>query len=72
MSEDDSFTLFRSRKAAQLQIEGSPLPCALYANVETNQTSRFKPYAAALDLRRVERIAQHLKKTSATPTAGAN
>jgi S-DNA-T family DNA segregation ATPase FtsK/SpoIIIE len=72
MSEDDSFTLFRSRKAAQLQIEGSSLPCALYANVETNQTSRCKPYSAALDLKRVDRIAQHLKKNAGPAAARAN
>jgi S-DNA-T family DNA segregation ATPase FtsK/SpoIIIE len=65
MSEDDSFTLFRSRKAAQLQIEGSPLPCALYSNVETNYTVRFKPYVPMPDGEMVGRVAQHLKKAFA-------
>jgi S-DNA-T family DNA segregation ATPase FtsK/SpoIIIE len=62
MSEDDSFALFRSRKAAQLQVEGSPMPCALSLNVETNQSARFKPYAAGLDLDTMKRVAQHLTR----------
>jgi S-DNA-T family DNA segregation ATPase FtsK/SpoIIIE len=65
MSEDDSFALFRSRKATQLQIDGSPLPCALYANVETNYTVRFKPYTPAPDPGRVSWVARCLKKAFA-------
>lgn len=48
MNEDDSFTLFRSRKAAQLQPDSGSPPCALYVNVESNTAARFEPYAAEL------------------------
>ena len=45
MSEDESFTLMRGRKAAQLQVEG-PIPvCALYLDMESDKTIRFKPYS---------------------------
>jgi S-DNA-T family DNA segregation ATPase FtsK/SpoIIIE len=50
VSEDDSFALFRSRKASQLQSPGDAIALALYANVETNQAVRFKPYAPARSL----------------------
>jgi S-DNA-T family DNA segregation ATPase FtsK/SpoIIIE len=70
MSEDDSFALFRSRKAAQLQVEGAPLPCALYSNVETSYTVRFKAYAPVADSGMVGRVAQHLKKEFAKGQAG--
>lgn len=44
MSEDESFTLVRSRRAAQLQVEG-PIPvCALYLDMESDNAVRFKPY----------------------------
>ncbi len=46
MSEDESHTLVRSRKASQLQVEG-PLPiCALYVDLENDQAVRFKPYSS--------------------------
>lgn len=46
MSEDESHTLVRNRKAAQLQIDG-PVPiCALYMDMETDRATRFKPYSA--------------------------
>jgi S-DNA-T family DNA segregation ATPase FtsK/SpoIIIE len=45
MSEDESFTFVRSRKAAQLQLDG-PVPIsALYLNLEHEQATRFKPYS---------------------------
>jgi S-DNA-T family DNA segregation ATPase FtsK/SpoIIIE len=45
MSEDESFTLVRSRKAAQLQFEGPTPICALYLDVENDTAVRFKPYS---------------------------
>lgn len=44
MSEDESFTLVRSRRAAQLQIEGPTPVCALYLDMESDNAMRFKPY----------------------------
>ncbi len=46
MSEDDSHTFTRSRKAAQLQLDGPTPVCALYADVENDSTVRFKPYSS--------------------------
>jgi DNA segregation ATPase FtsK/SpoIIIE, S-DNA-T family len=46
MSEDDSHTLTRSRKASQLQLEGSTPICALYVDVENDAAVRFKPYSS--------------------------
>jgi S-DNA-T family DNA segregation ATPase FtsK/SpoIIIE len=62
MNEDDSFALFRSRKACQLHVEGSPLPCALYANEETNQSFRFKPYEATLEPQRLSWVVRQLTR----------
>lgn len=45
MSEDESLTLVRSRKAAQLQLEGPAPICALYMDVEHDRSLRFKPYS---------------------------
>lgn len=45
MSEDDSHTLTRSRKASQLQLEGPSPVCALYVDVENDAAIRFKPYS---------------------------
>jgi S-DNA-T family DNA segregation ATPase FtsK/SpoIIIE len=45
MSEDDSHTLTRSRKASQLQLEGPSPICALYVDVENDAAIRFKPYS---------------------------
>jgi S-DNA-T family DNA segregation ATPase FtsK/SpoIIIE len=45
MSEDDSHTLTRSRKASQLQLEGPSPVCALYVDVEHDVLIRFKPYS---------------------------
>jgi S-DNA-T family DNA segregation ATPase FtsK/SpoIIIE len=45
MSEDDSHTLTRGRKASQLQLEGPSPVCALYVDVENDATIRFKPYS---------------------------
>lgn len=44
MSEDESFTFVRNRKATQLQNEGPKPICALYLDVESDSTTRFKPY----------------------------
>lgn len=45
MSEDESLTFVRSRKAAQLQSEGAAPICALYLDIENDRTLRFKPYS---------------------------
>ncbi len=45
MSEDESLTLMRSRKAAQLQNEGPQPVAALYLDVENDASLRFKPYS---------------------------
>jgi len=46
MSEDESHTFARNRKASQLQLEG-PLPiCALYLDLESDKSIRFKPYSS--------------------------
>lgn len=45
MSEDESFTVVRSRKASQLQPDPKPL-VALYFDMENEQkAARFKPYS---------------------------
>ena len=44
MSEDESFTFVRGRKAAQLQLEGTVPINALYLNLEHEKAVRFKPY----------------------------
>ncbi len=50
MSEDESYVLARSRKAAQLQPPDAPEPIvALYVDMENEQRSvRFKPYSTAV------------------------
>lgn len=45
MSEDDSHTLTRGRKASQLQLEGPAPVCALSVDVENDAAVRFKPYS---------------------------
>lgn len=46
MSEDESHTFARSRKASQLQIEGLTPICALYLDLENDRSVRFKPYSS--------------------------
>jgi DNA segregation ATPase FtsK/SpoIIIE, S-DNA-T family len=46
MSEDESHTFTRNRKASQLQIEGLTPICALYMNMENDNSIRFKPYSS--------------------------
>jgi len=46
MSEDESHTFARNRKASQLQIEGPTPICALYIDVENDKSVRFKPYTS--------------------------
>jgi S-DNA-T family DNA segregation ATPase FtsK/SpoIIIE len=47
MSEDDSFTLTRGRKASQLQLDGPTPICALGVDIENDSSVRFKPYSVA-------------------------
>jgi S-DNA-T family DNA segregation ATPase FtsK/SpoIIIE len=46
MSEDESHTFARSRKASQLQVEGLIPICALYIDLENDKSIRFKPYSS--------------------------
>jgi len=46
MSEDESHTFARSRRASQLQSEGAVPVCALYVDLENDQAIRFKPYSS--------------------------
>lgn len=50
MSEDESHTFVRSRKASQLQLEGPTPICALYVDVENDKSIRFKPYSSDASL----------------------
>jgi len=45
VSEDDSFSLVRSRRAAQLQAHGKTPVAALYCDLTGGRECRFKPYA---------------------------
>ena len=47
MSEDESLTFVRSRRASQLQLDGAEPVCALYLDVEKDLSIRFKPYSIA-------------------------
>lgn len=49
MSEDESFTLVRSKKATQLQLEGAMPISALYLDMDLDRAVRFKPYSTSLD-----------------------
>lgn len=46
MSEDESHTFARNRKASQLQVEGPTPICALYIDLENDKSVRFKPYSS--------------------------
>lgn len=45
MSEDDSHTFVRSRRAATLQFDGPTPICAICLDVEHDRAVRFKPYS---------------------------
>jgi len=45
VTDDDSFLLFRNRRAASLQDPEDPVSMALYADMETNASFSFRPYA---------------------------
>ena len=68
MSEDESHSLVRSRRASQLQIDG-PMPvCALYVDVEADNIVKFKPFSinnieqdASFFQNQLNQIAQILK-----------
>lgn len=45
MSEDESHTFMRSRKASQLQLDGPKPINALYLDVESDKVTKFKPYS---------------------------
>ncbi|GGR76247.1 hypothetical protein GCM10008959_41340 [Deinococcus seoulensis] len=50
VSEDDSYTLTRSRRAAKLQQHGDTPLAALYHDPETEVSVRFKPYSTDTDI----------------------
>lgn len=68
MSEDASFTIIRTRLASRLQVEGVNPICALYFDVENDQSTRFKPYTTKQQLgeeshiTQLEQINQQLKQ----------
>jgi DNA segregation ATPase FtsK/SpoIIIE, S-DNA-T family len=45
MSEDESFTFVRNRLASRLQLDGNKPISALYLDVESDRSVRFKPYS---------------------------
>lgn len=49
MSEDESFTFVRSRKAAQLQAGGNKPISGLYVDIDRDSTTLFKPYSIEPD-----------------------
>ncbi|MBK9926326.1 MAG: DNA translocase FtsK [Anaerolineales bacterium] len=62
MSEDESHTFARSRKASQLQAEGSTPICALYVDLENDRSIRFKPYSSdASTVAENESLIDHLR-----------
>lgn len=70
MSEDESLTFVRSRKAAQLQLEGPAPVCALYMDVENDKSLRFKPYSieATIDFnQQLQEIGQKVIEWSKRP-----
>ncbi|AWT37396.1 DNA translocase FtsK (plasmid) [Deinococcus actinosclerus] len=50
VSEDDSYTLTRSRRASKLQQHGDTPLAALYHDPETETSVRFKPYSTDTDI----------------------
>ena len=76
MSEDESFTFVRSRRAAVLQSGGSRPIRALYLDVERDQTTQFKPYSTEAEgvegdassmIEQARAIGEVLRKRSARP-----
>lgn len=67
MSEDESLTLVRSRRAATLQNEG-PLPIVgLYMDTDNDSSVRFKPYSIESTINykeQMKRIGQRLAERS--------
>jgi DNA segregation ATPase FtsK/SpoIIIE, S-DNA-T family len=66
MSEEDSHKLVRSRKASQLQLEGSTPIRALYLDVENDKVVRFKPYSIEANAESLQgTLAQQLDRIAA-------
>lgn len=64
MSEDESHTFVRSRRASQLQVEGPTPVCALYVDVENDSSVRFKPYTS--DSTRGDSLSEQLETVGST------
>jgi hypothetical protein len=45
VAEDDSYALFRNRRGSALQDPDDPVSMALYMDMETSTSCRFRPYA---------------------------
>jgi DNA segregation ATPase FtsK/SpoIIIE, S-DNA-T family len=58
MSEDESFTFVRNRLASRLQLDGSKPISALYLDVESDRTVRFKPYSTESTIPLDEQLAE--------------
>ncbi|WP_030008273.1 FtsK/SpoIIIE domain-containing protein [Picosynechococcus sp. NKBG042902] len=61
MSEDDSFTFVRNRAASRLQLDGNKPISALYLDVESDRSVRFKPYSTEAKIPLVEQLEQVAK-----------
>ncbi|XGB38455.1 MAG: hypothetical protein LVT47_08460 [Cyanobacteria bacterium LVE1205-1] len=58
MSEDDSFTFVRNRTASRLQLDGKKPISALYLDVESDRSVRFKPYSTESTIPLTEQLKQ--------------
>ncbi len=70
MSEDDSFTFVRNRTASRLQLDGSKPISALYLDVESDRSVRFKPYSteSTVSLKdQLKQVSETLKQWSQKP-----
>jgi len=56
MSEDESFTFVRNRLASRLQLDGGKPISALYLDVESDRTIRFKPYTTESTIPLVDQL----------------
>ncbi len=61
MSEDDSFTFVRNRTASRLQLDGKKPISALYLDVESDRSVRFKPYSTESTVSLQEQLKQVAK-----------
>ena len=68
MSEDESLTFVRSRKAATLQNEGPQPIVALYMDMDRDSSVRFKPYSIEATINYYDQMKQFGERISAWQT----